>query len=333
MKNKICLVLPYYGPFHAYFNLFLHSVGRNKDFFDLLLVTDHPVPDLPSNVYNKIYSVDEVGKRITAAIKDWFSVDVATPFPEGKMSNGRPALYKLCDYKFLYGDVFAEELQSYPYWGFVDCDLIFGDASKFLQDFEQYDFIGNRGHLCFLKKGDKAKNILLDVSNWPNHPNYMPSRLKEAKESIPKTRDQHLLDEGWFQCTLKMYAGLYPDKFKYFYTAYSGIVADTYHPGAENKLYFDKLQARFEFPEKLPNGVAQTTFKNFEEQYFAYLDGRVFRKSFANAYDSCEHLYVHLIGRTSYASNNVGFKDYDSKLNFTIKPILTFDKIEEDYEI
>lgn len=39
---------------------------------------------------------------------------------------------KLCDFKPAYGELFADVLREYPYWGYCDCDLVFGDIAKAL---------------------------------------------------------------------------------------------------------------------------------------------------------------------------------------------------------
>ena len=40
--------------------------------------------------------------------------------------------YKLCDYKQFYGYLFSEYLCGYDYWGYCDCDLIFGNIRRFV---------------------------------------------------------------------------------------------------------------------------------------------------------------------------------------------------------
>jgi possible eps3O protein len=61
--------------------------------------------------------------------------------------------YKLCDYKPTYGYLFEEDLRGYDYWGYIDCDLVFGNIRKFLQkiDFGQYDRVFRYGHFSMCR--------------------------------------------------------------------------------------------------------------------------------------------------------------------------------------
>ena len=42
--------------------------------------------------------------------------------------------YDLCDFKVAYGEIFQEYLEPYDFWGFCDCDLIYGDIRHFLTE-------------------------------------------------------------------------------------------------------------------------------------------------------------------------------------------------------
>lgn len=68
------------------------------------------------------------------------------------------APYKLCDYKSFYGYLFEEYIEEYDFWGYCDCDVIFGQLNHFLTDdlFEKYDKILRTGHLSFIRN---HKNI------------------------------------------------------------------------------------------------------------------------------------------------------------------------------
>lgn len=82
--------------------------------------------------------------------------------------------YKLCDYRCMYGLLFADYLKEYEFWGHCDNDLIFGDISYFITDevLDSYDKILSRGHLTIYRNVQevneyfkKSENITL-IPSW-----------------------------------------------------------------------------------------------------------------------------------------------------------------------
>lgn len=136
--KKIALILPYFGKFKNYFPLFLESCKYNSsiDFF----VFSDSIEGLriPSNVFVMKCSFEEFSDKVQEKFN--FKISLASP-------------YKLCDYKPAFGEILSKELKGYDYWGHCDCDLIFGDLRKFVNDeiLEQYDKIFTRGHLTIYK--------------------------------------------------------------------------------------------------------------------------------------------------------------------------------------
>lgn len=139
MNNKKCVfILPYFGTFKNYFRLFLNSFSKNPD-YDLLIFTDNTEKyDYPENVRIIPYTLSDFKKN--ADDKFGFGVTLDTP-------------YKLCDYKPTYGFLFEEYIADYPYWGYCDCDLIFGNLQKLLTPLldEGYDKLFAAGHMTVFK--------------------------------------------------------------------------------------------------------------------------------------------------------------------------------------
>lgn len=56
--------------------------------------------------------------------------------------------YKLCDFRPLYGEIFSNYVDGYDFWGYCDCDLIFGDIRKFLTEelLSTKDYLLGMGH-------------------------------------------------------------------------------------------------------------------------------------------------------------------------------------------
>ena len=135
---NVALVLPYFGKFNSYFDLFLESCRTNPS-YDWLILTDNCNGyDFPANVHVVKSSLEEIRKL--ADKKFGFSVSLDTP-------------YKLCDFKPAYGFLFEELLKDYDYWGHCDCDLLFGNMEKILTPVlcNGYDKVFAAGHLTLYR--------------------------------------------------------------------------------------------------------------------------------------------------------------------------------------
>lgn len=147
MKNKVAIVLPYFGSLPSYFPLFLRSVELNPD-FDVLFVTDINLSGVhvPDNVQVIRLSFDDVRSRVATRVPVPFKLD--TP-------------YKLCDCRPLYGILFEDELKGYDFWGHCDADMLLGDLSRFITDeiLDAHDKLFTHGHFV-IYRNDKIINQL-----------------------------------------------------------------------------------------------------------------------------------------------------------------------------
>lgn len=68
-----------------------------------------------------------------------------------KISLEKP--YKLCDFKPVYGEAFADYCKGYDFWGFGDLDLVLGDIRHFITDdiLSTYWIISGWGHLTLYR--------------------------------------------------------------------------------------------------------------------------------------------------------------------------------------
>lgn len=166
MENRICVIIAYFGKAPNYFPLWLKSCEKNPE-VDFLFITDITVEDHPSNV--------KVCKTTLKDIKN-----KASKILGFDASLERP--YKMCDYRAMYGVLFADMLKRYDYWGHCDIDLIFGDLSGFFEkhDLNNYDRFLPLGHLSLYKnteevnnryKSNKLANNYIDV--FSNDKNYV----------------------------------------------------------------------------------------------------------------------------------------------------------------
>lgn len=149
MKSKKCgIVLPYFGKFGNYFQLFLNSCKKNKEYDWLIFTDDMTKYEYPDNVKVIPFTLERV--RQLAENKIGMKVSLESP-------------YKLCDFKPTYGLVFEDYLTEYQYWGHCDCDLIFGDLNAFLMPLfnEEYDKIFASGHLTLYKNTEENCRIFM----------------------------------------------------------------------------------------------------------------------------------------------------------------------------
>ena len=115
-QPSIRLVLPYFGELPAYFPLVMRSMAANPD-VSWLLLTDQRIEDPPSNVEVQSLEFEDLARRIRG------SLDV-------KVRLEQP--YKLCDFRPAFGEIFAEELAGYDFWGHSDLDVLFGRIREHL---------------------------------------------------------------------------------------------------------------------------------------------------------------------------------------------------------
>lgn len=149
--KKICFIIPYFGEFPDYFQLFLKSCEYNSEIDWLIIGDDIREYDYPLNVFK----IDMQFPELQELIHKKFDFEIRLEAP-----------YKLCDYKVAYGYIFEEYLASYDFWGYCDIDLIFGNISKFItvSILNYYDKIGHLGHFTLFKNTpDNNMTFMLEI--------------------------------------------------------------------------------------------------------------------------------------------------------------------------
>lgn len=142
--RKCAFILPYYGKFPNYFQLFLKSCGANPDFDWLVFTDDRTTYDYPANVHVHYETFKDMQRRVANAFD--FRPQLHKP-------------YKLCDLKPMYGCLFKDYLKNYRFWGHCDCDLVFGKLNHFITDelLDEYDKLFVLGH-CALYRNTEENN-------------------------------------------------------------------------------------------------------------------------------------------------------------------------------
>lgn len=155
---KVAIIVPYFGEFPQWFDLYLYSCSRNS-FVDFFFYTDCPIPQktYPNTFFFKT-DFTSYCERVSNILKIDFRPKNA---------------YKLCDLKPFYGIIHKEDLEGYEFWGFADIDLVYGDLRIILstQNLFNYDFItthGGRvaGHFTIMRCNSKFTQMCKSIPEW-----------------------------------------------------------------------------------------------------------------------------------------------------------------------
>lgn len=144
--KSVVLILPYFGKKPDIFPLFLKTSEKNRK-IQFLVITD--VEDkfvYPENFTVLYYSFSEFKEMMENCLEEKISLEKA---------------YKLCDYKPTYGFVLYEQIKQYDYWGYCDCDLIWGDLYSFISPLmeKEYDKIFASGHLTLYRNTQENNEL------------------------------------------------------------------------------------------------------------------------------------------------------------------------------
>jgi hypothetical protein len=185
-RSKICIVMPYFGHWPEWMELYLESCKKNT-FIDWLFFTDcGKQKGLPPNVL--IYTItlkqflEKVEKKLGIEI-EWNSA------------------YKICDLRPAFGKIFEREIKGYQHFGWGDVDVIYGNMKQFLTDEllknDCISFSKNHlsGHLCLWKNCPLARDWFRQIHDWKErmesneythfdelHPSLIPPELSVHAE-------------------------------------------------------------------------------------------------------------------------------------------------------
>tara|TARA_Y200000002_G_scaffold299988_1_gene254965 strand:+ start:5850 stop:6785 length:936 start_codon:yes stop_codon:yes gene_type:complete len=146
MKYKIFFIVPFFGTFPNYFQLWLNSCGNNSC-FNWLILTDG---DISCYNISKNVSVKKIDlNNFRDIIQQDLDINICLNSP-----------YKLCDFRPLYWKILDFYNINYDFWGHCDIDVFFGDLSKFLTNerLKKFDRIYSEGHLSLMRNNLTAKN-------------------------------------------------------------------------------------------------------------------------------------------------------------------------------
>lgn len=156
--KRAAILMPYFGKLPSYFGAYLKSL--EDKLFDVLWISDLPVENHPENFKVVSMSFDEVRNRMIKTL----GTDVC-------INDGR----RLCDFRPMYGQIFNDLIDGYDYFGWGDCDLVYGDDfNAFLKQVVlpgEYDAVSLHkdfltGPTCFLRNTEKMKALYKKANNW-----------------------------------------------------------------------------------------------------------------------------------------------------------------------
>ena len=144
--KSVVLILPYFGKFPDIFPLFLKTAEKNPNINFLIISDSEENINYPKNVIILSQTFSEFKQMMENQLGQTIALE-------------KP--YKLCDYKPIYGYVLSEQIKQYDYWGYCDCDLIWGDLYSFIEPLMEkgYDKIFASGHLTLYRNTQENNEL------------------------------------------------------------------------------------------------------------------------------------------------------------------------------
>tara|TARA_R110000737_G_C14622045_1_gene493504 strand:- start:2103 stop:3026 length:924 start_codon:yes stop_codon:yes gene_type:complete len=167
-KNKIILLIPYFGKWPEWFHLFFETMRRNEK-IDFHFFTDCETQSYSaSNVHFEMMNFDEYVKHAQGQISS--PINIQNP-------------YKICDLRPLFGKIHSRTVEGYDFFGWMDIDLLLGDISAFLtpEILNSYDVFSTHadrisGHFALFRNNLKNKEVYKRIYQWEealNNPEFV----------------------------------------------------------------------------------------------------------------------------------------------------------------
>ncbi len=158
MQHSLIVIIPYFGGWPFWMELFLASCAANPT-VNWYLAGDCGKPsNMPDNVCYKFFSFADYKQLVSGKLGIEFNP--SSP-------------YKLCDIKPMLGKIHEEEIKGYDFWAFGDLDLVYGDLRKVYtgQLLAAHDLISTHatrvsGHLCVIRNNTEMRDVFSRVPGW-----------------------------------------------------------------------------------------------------------------------------------------------------------------------
>lgn len=116
---RVAIVNTFFGTPPPWLPAFFRSCQTNAD-VQWLIYADFDVP-APPNVSIRRTELREFNDRASAVLGTTIAIEPAR-------------VRKICDFKPLYGLMFADDLREFDWWAYSDLDVIWGDVRRFVTD-------------------------------------------------------------------------------------------------------------------------------------------------------------------------------------------------------
>ncbi|MFN3389268.1 MAG: DUF6625 family protein [Allosphingosinicella sp.] len=158
MRHSILILIPWFGPWPEWMNFFVESCRANRT-IDWLIVTDGAPPENRApNLRYLPMSFAAYKAKVSEALGIRF--DPAEP-------------YKLCDIRPALGEVHADLVRGYDFFGFGDLDVIYGDirATYDADALDLYDALSSHservsGHFFLMRNCEAMRSGFRRVPGW-----------------------------------------------------------------------------------------------------------------------------------------------------------------------
>ncbi len=120
-RPAITIVNTYFGQPPAWMPAFFRSCQTNPDVRWLIYADFDTALPAPANVTIKPLDLSGFNARASAAVGTPIAIE-------------RANLRKVCDFKPIYGLMFADDLHGADFWAYSDLDVVWGDIRRFVTD-------------------------------------------------------------------------------------------------------------------------------------------------------------------------------------------------------
>jgi hypothetical protein len=156
---------------------FLLSCRANADVRWIIYSDIDPPQNVPANVTFSRMSVRELNERCSYLLGT--TIDIKRR--------------KLCDLKVTYGVIFANDLESFDFWGCSDLDVVWGDIRRFATDAHL------QTHDIFSSRKEKLSGHCTFYRNIPEV-NHMFERIPDVRALLSTSHYEHLDERELTKC-------------------------------------------------------------------------------------------------------------------------------------
>ena len=157
-SGKVCIVIPYFGDWPEWAELFFETCRFNPSIHWIILNNcPDKAPFPPENIEIRYCTLSDLLRRAESALDISIAWDVA---------------YKVCDLRLAFGHIFCDFFKNYSYYGWGDLDVVYGNMSKFLSE----EVLSNdcvsfcdkhlNGHLCIFRNTEATRYAYRALPDW-----------------------------------------------------------------------------------------------------------------------------------------------------------------------